>query len=516
MVEKSYNRNYLSIYFWKILRIISGILSMSIVIPLLSSSVQIYGIYALCISITAFLQYSDFGFLSAGQKYASEYFALGDRENEIKMLSFVHFIMLVFIIGCSLVIQYFAFNPKVIIPDLEAGVKNVASGLLTILAVTSPFIVLQRYAQSIFTIRIEDHKFQKIDLAGNVLKVLGIYFFYSNKTVDIVNYFVFIQIINLLTVVVSFLYVKFLYNYDFSLVFKSFKFDREVYRKTKNLAVSSIISTVSWIVFFQIDSLIISKFFGIRAVATYAIPYVLLTFINNLYNTIYYPFLFRFNQFTISANNERLYAFLNKIFEITLPLFIFPISILLLLLNPLITSWVGPEYINSVLIGQILLTSLFWLFFTMPFSYLLLSREKIRVLNINSFLLPCIFILFIFFFKGQISILSLAVGKSFALFFSSVYLYQNCETGGFKFTKFVGQRALSIISSLTVMLISYSILKHFVTALPPKSLVSMVKVIGVGLILGGLSFSVYIFMNKRLYNIILDLYKSLFSKHSIT
>ena len=149
---------------------------MTIIIPLISEDKNIYGIYALCISIVSFLQYTDLGFLSAGQKYASEYFALNDMKNEIKMLSFVHFIMFVFLIFCSSLILILSYSPKYIIPDLNQNTKIIASQLFFILALSSPLIILQRYAQSIFTIRIQDDIYQQIELGINLLKISYVFF----------------------------------------------------------------------------------------------------------------------------------------------------------------------------------------------------------------------------------------------------------------------------------------------------------------------------------------------------
>ena len=69
---------------------------MFIVIPYLTSEPEIYGIYTVCISVSIFLAYADLGFLSAGQKYAAEYFAKGKRQEEIKVIGFTTFILLVF------------------------------------------------------------------------------------------------------------------------------------------------------------------------------------------------------------------------------------------------------------------------------------------------------------------------------------------------------------------------------------------------------------------------------------
>lgn len=78
------------------------------------------------------------------------------------MLSFVHFIMFVFLIICICIILFFSWQPNIIIPDLDISSTTVASSLFFILGVTSSFILLQRYAQSVFTIRIQDDIYQKI------------------------------------------------------------------------------------------------------------------------------------------------------------------------------------------------------------------------------------------------------------------------------------------------------------------------------------------------------------------
>jgi O-antigen/teichoic acid export membrane protein len=471
---------------------------MTIVIPLISGNTNIYGIYVLCISITSFLQYTDLGFLSAGQKYASEYFALDDLKNEIKMLSFVHFIMLVFLILCIIAILFFSYYPYFIIPDLNENASSVASSLFFILAVTSPFILLQRYAQSVFTIRIQDDIYQQIDLGVNVIKIGCVWLFYKDNTVDIVNYFILIQALNVLTVLISFGIIKRLYHYDFKLVFRSFRFERAIYDKTKKLAVSTMISTLSWIVFFQIDSFIISKQFGISSVAIYAIPYFLLTFISNLYNTIYYPFLFRFNHFVVSKNDERLYEFLSKIFEFSFPIFILPITVLILLMKPLVIGWVGLGYNDSILLGQVLIGSLFFVFITMPYSYLLLSLEKTKILNINSLILPLVFIVLLFLLKNDYSLLAVGIAKTAAFMVSAFYLYLSYKVKGFNFFSFIFNRIVCIGVSLTILFVSYYLLAPYLDDIKPKNPLSMVKTISIGVLIFSLSMSAYLMVNKDL------------------
>ena len=497
-MEKSYNSSYLKIYFWKTIRLITGILSMTIVIPFISGNTSIYGIYALCISITSFLQYTDLGFLSAGQKYASEFFVLGDLKNEIKMLSFVHFIMLIFLILCIIPIFIFSYYPHFIISDLNENTRVAASNLFLILALTSPLLLLQRYAQSVFTIRIQDHIYQQIELAINVLKIGCIWFFYRENTIDIVNYFLLIQALNLVTVFISFGIIKSLYHYDLILVFRCFRFERAIYDRTKKLAFSTMISAFSWIVFFQIDSFIISKYFGIISVAIYAIPYFLLTFISNLYNTIYYPFLFRFNHFVVTESHNRMSVFLSKIFEFSFPIFILPVTVLILLMKPLIIGWVGFGYDDSILVGQVLIGSLFFLFINMPYNYLLLSLEKTRILNFNSFILPFVFIVLLLLLKEKFSLLAVAIAKTVAFMISAIYIYISYKLKEFNIIDFIFDRIFCISMSLIVLFVGYYLSAPYLDDIKPKNILSLVKTFSIGVVIFSLAMSTYLILNKEL------------------
>jgi O-antigen/teichoic acid export membrane protein len=470
---------------------------MTIVIPLISFNTEIYGIYVLCISITSFLQYTDLGFLSAGQKYASEYFALNDIKNEIKMLGFVHFIMLIFLIICTCVILFFSWQPNIIIPKLDSNSRELASNLFFILGLSSPIILLQRYAQSVFTIRIRDDVYQKIDLIANVLKIGCVYFFQEDNSIDILSYFIFIQALNFLTVLVSLGFIKYKYKYQLKLIVQSFKFDTTMFDKTKVLAFSTIISTVSWIIFFQFDTFIISKLFGISSVAIYAIPFLLLTFINNLYNTIYYPFLFRFNYFIVSKNYDKLNEFITKIFDLTFPIFIIPITVLILLMKPLIISWVGAGYNDSVLIGQILIISMFFIFINMPYTYLMISLEKTRILNINSLILPFVFLTLTLLLKNTSSLLAVAIAKTSAFFLSSIFLYFSFKITNFRFFYFIYKRILSIIFSLITLILIYYLFYPYLK-IESNSTTSIAKTIIFGFILASISFIVYLSFSKDL------------------
>ena len=82
-------KQFLKIYLWQVLSLITGFATMFVVTPFLALKQNYFGIYSFVISLNLFLSYADFGFLNAGVKFASEAFAKGDRKEETEILAFV-------------------------------------------------------------------------------------------------------------------------------------------------------------------------------------------------------------------------------------------------------------------------------------------------------------------------------------------------------------------------------------------------------------------------------------------
>src|SRR6476620_4428093 len=181
ILQKSYTKNYFRIYTAQLFAVIFNVLSLVIVIPFLSDNSRIYGIYSLCISFTIFLSYADLGFLNAGYKYASEYYAKNDKQKEIEVTGFVSFILAVFILIFAVILILFAFHPDWLIKNIsDEQDKNVAKNLLLILALFSPNMILQRMLQIIYGVRVHEYILQTILIIINILKIAAVYFFITN------------------------------------------------------------------------------------------------------------------------------------------------------------------------------------------------------------------------------------------------------------------------------------------------------------------------------------------------
>ena len=429
-MKKSYTTTYLKIYFWQIISIFLGLASMFIVIPFLSENKTIYGIYSIVISLNIFYSYANVGFLNAGQKYAAEYFAKGDLENEIRTISFASFIYLLFISILSLIILVFSINPQYLITEINDENFIIARKLLGILALSSPLVVLQRTIQVIFAVRVKDYIYQQFSIFGSLVKILSVFYFFGSGDGNIVMYFLFIQIINLVVVLISILYMHFKIKFSMYLFIKNFKFSIIPYNHIKKLALTSFILTLSWIAYYESDLIVIGKLFGAEKVAVYSIALSLLAIFRTFFGTLYTPFTARFNHFKGNNDLEGLKGFFLHVVKITLPIVVIPILVVSILSKSFILSWVGPQYFASIEVVSILILCNILAFISYPAGILLNTLERIRVLFISALLIPIVYwigISLTFDHWGLMSfaifkIISFVIGASFYFFYSLKFL----------------------------------------------------------------------------------------------
>mgnify|MGYP001236003235 CR=1 FL=1 len=410
-MQKSYTSNYLKIYLWQGISIIMNLLSMFIVIPRLAGNPTIYGIYVVCISANIFLTYADIGFASAGYKYASESFAQKNLGEEIRIVAFVGFVLLLFVMLFALGISTIALSPNLLIKNIRSATDiTIASRLLFILAFFSPVIIFQRVLEIIYGIRMEQFVLQRIMIGASILKILSVFYFFQNVHYEIVGYFLFCQTVNAAALLSCAIIAKVRYQYNYLIFFKAFKFSKLMFNKTKALAFGSLFLTVTWIAYYELDSFAIAKLLGPEHVAIYAVGFTILTYLRTFYGVLFSPFFARFNHFVGFNDIEGLKRLYLRINFLTLPLVVFPIISLFMLMEPFVNSWVGSYYKKSVPIAQLLIFCFIYGFITYPASFLLIAQERMKILYITSASLPIIY------WTGIILTISFMGLTSFALF----------------------------------------------------------------------------------------------------
>jgi O-antigen/teichoic acid export membrane protein len=420
-MENSLIRNFINIYIWKIISLLSGFLSLLFVIPSISNNSNLFGIYSFCISLTLYLSYADIGFLGAGQKFAAEEYAKNNIKTEIEIFGFTTFILLIMIFPFSIFMIFLTFNPGVILSNLSLNDFSIVRKLFIIIALLSPIqIILQRLSQSILSIRIKDFITLKIDIFFNVIKIFSTFYFFSNKKYDLVGYFLFINLATILSACIGVYLIKKYENYNFKYLIKNIKYSKYYYNKILKLALSSLLSSLAWLFYYEIDSLIIGKYFGVRQVAIYAIGFSIMNLIRNLSNILFSPFGQRLNHLIGSNLISEVKSLTSNLINYTFPLFLCATTILILSIKYLIISWVGVDYIESIKITELLIFATAFGFIIQPVNFYFNSTENVKYLNTLSLLLPVTFILTFLFLHSFLLLKSVAIAKIVTFFICTI------------------------------------------------------------------------------------------------
>ena len=324
MVE-SYTKKYVNIYFFQGLSIILGFVSIFIVLPYISSNKDLYGVYAICSSLTIYFSYADLGFGAAGQKFAVESYVRNDRDEEMQIVGFTTFVFLVFMSFISLLILLLSAQPDLLLKGIEANNVEVARWLLIILALSSPVFAMNRALTVIYSIRLEDYKFQQIQIVCNIIKILSVFYFFTNGRYMLVPYYFFFNVMGFVSTIWALIYVKRKYDYNIFQLVKNIKFNHTVFFKIKGLAFAGLISMICWILYYELDQIAISLLFGVKAVATYAIAFSILTYFRTYFGVIFAPLTARFNYFIGDGNKQGLDEHLRRVCCFFFPFVVMPI-----------------------------------------------------------------------------------------------------------------------------------------------------------------------------------------------
>lgn len=412
-----------SIYIWKFLSLLFNLSSIFIVVPFLSNNKELYGLYLLCTSMILFLTYSDLGFIGAGQKFAAEEYVKNNISKEAEIIGFTSFILFCASILFSLFMFFLSFYPHIFIKNLNNTNSLIASKLYLILGVFTPInILLQRIISNILVIRLKDYISYRIEIFFNSIKILSVFYFFQHKYL-LIEYFIFIQLISLISSLFSIFFIRKTENYNFIYLFKNIRFNYFYYNVIKGLAVSTMLTTVGWIIYFELDLVYISKFFGPKQVAIYGVAFTILNFLRTLWNNIFSPLSVPFNHLVANEKYEELKKLINNLVFYTFPISVIVTLSLLLISNKFVIFWVGNDYNDSVIILQILISTSGLGFIIQPASFYFISTLKYKILNLLSILLPIIFLLTALISVPIFGIVGFAISKSFALFFTFFISY---------------------------------------------------------------------------------------------
>ncbi len=417
----SYSKNYLKIYFWRFLSIITNFLSLMIVLPLISDNQELYGIYAFCISFSAYLSYADIGFLNAGQKFSAEEYSKGNRDEEMKILGFTAFVLLIMMIPFSIMMIVLSNNPEIIIKDLSSKGQEIAGYIFFIIGIFTPInMIIERLVQSILIIRIKDYISYRFNIISNIIKILSVFIFFNRDNYLLAEYFLFISLINIISSIVIMVIIKINENYDFIALIKSLRLTKRYYHLTKALAFSSLFSTLGYLIYYELDLIIIGQLYGPEEVAVYAIGFTFLNFFRTMWSSVFSPYAQRFNHFANEDSNHNIKKLLSNNIIYGMPLSFITITTLFLLADNIVILWVGEKYFESIIILRILMISTLFSFLTIPASHYFTAKLMHKYIYVLGALVPATFILSIFLLSPIMGINGIAVAKTIAVFISFI------------------------------------------------------------------------------------------------
>ncbi|WP_157868215.1 MATE family efflux transporter [Halobacteriovorax marinus] len=429
---------------------------MFIVLPYLSSNKVIFGIYSLCLSFNIFLSYADLGFIGAGFKYASEAFARKDKEGELEVIGFTTFILLIAVCIFSAVMLMGAFDPSLLISDIGNGSEiDIAKSMFFILSLFSITTVLQRVLQFIYGVRVEDFIVRKINILGHIAKISSVFYFFREGSYNIIGYYLFFQVVNLLCALIGLVVARRIYSLDLKKLVKNIRFSWPVFYKVKSLALTSFIMSALWIAYYEIDSPVIAKFYGANKLAYYAIGLSLLSFLRSIFGILYSPFSARFNHFLGLRDEEGLKRFYYNTIVYLLPMSVFSVLTITILMENIVFTWVGQQYSESIVTAQLLILTFLFAFNNYPAGILLMGKEKNNELRIVNLFIAVAFWLIILLLNNQYDYQSFAISKLIVFSVSTVfyvYFTRDYIFGANKYIKeiivpmFVGAITTSVVA----------------------------------------------------------------------
>lgn len=422
-MSSSYSKKYLLTYSVQMISILLGIVSLFVIVPYISDNKEIYGVYSLCLSTMVFLSYADLGFIEATMKYAAEYYQQNDRKREIEVLAFGGFVLFGIATVISLGYLVLSFHPEFVIKGIESSNQlGTARQLFLLMALFSPFIGLQRLAQCIFSIRIENYIFQFISILGSVSKILSVFVFFTFGRYEIVYYFAFIQIVPIICAIVSLFIAKHKYQYVLRYLFKSFRWNRKCFDATKDLAFSGFMMAISWILYYEIDQIAIAKLFGPEQVAIYAIGFALLNYIRMFLSGLFSPFTPRFAHFRASNDITGLSSFFEFVVSITTPIVLCPLVALCILVPQFITAWSGPSYVAAVPLATIFVILNIFASLNYTCGSIVAVFERTYTMKALALILPIIYWGGVFLLADSYAILSFGIMKV-SVFWLTIIVY---------------------------------------------------------------------------------------------
>ena len=425
MKLKSYNKEILKNYLFSFSNLFLRLSLNLIAIPILSNSPGVLAIYSICISLGIFFRYSDFGFIAAGKKYASEHVVSKNFNSQLSLLGNSFSISFVISLILSISLFVISFMPEIIISDLynNKQYSSIASILLKTLSISSLFQIFSNYIISFFDINLKKYYCDTVSIITCLVSFLVFAFIDKTNHDWILIYYISLKGLDFIALIVLIILINKSFKIRLNELFLNFRINKKLFSKSLKLSFTSIILSICGFIYYELDNLFLAKHIDLVSISFYSIAALGPFFFRTVFSLLYSPFNAVFNYIKNEKNEYKDYF--NKII-----IFFFPITFLgtvtvTLFSEELIYSYVGPNYFNSILPFIYLCLAWSFSFLTYPSGTYLFSMEYNKRLVIIALIPTIVFWTLNFHeltFQGKISIEIFCLNKMLSSF-STLPLY---------------------------------------------------------------------------------------------
>lgn len=417
-------KSILKIYVFRLLSMTVGFASMIVVVPYLASDPEQYAIFAVISSLCLFLSYGDLGFLSASQKFCTEAVAKGSVSDESSYIGFTIKLLFSVFTVFAVAMLFFAANPEMLIKDMSDKNIDFASNMLTVAAFLVPIqIILQRFVYLVLSSRLKDYLFTRVDTVFGVVKISLVPLFVIEDGFLLFEYFTAITLISCFSGVIGLIIVDKHVDFSFKQIGLNLRLNRDVFHKMKFLAGSTMVSSVGFILYYEIDLIIAAQYFSVEEIAYLALAITFMNFIRALWVLAFAPFLVLMNTKYGLGDLNGVIKLASKICIFTMPIFILGPLILSKHIDQVVLYWVGNDYQLSAEIINIFLGGSIMVGFLNVLSHYLTTLKRYQLIVIFG-VSPIVIYIALFlglvnFFPSN-NVMNLAYAKSASLLILSM------------------------------------------------------------------------------------------------
>lgn len=351
-----------------ILPLIAALATIPIMVKYLG--IDLYGLYAICISIVGFMTLVDLGVGQTIVKYVAEY-EVTEKRHEIKPLLDIAFLIYV---GIGLVTAGLLYVFSAELGQLFYNVPERQALAQSVLHMTAIALFFSYINQFFINICKAYHRFDIPAIIQNVGNLGGIVL---STTLLIMGY----SIVEIMIGYIVIYAAGFVFGYFSCLkilppeVKLGFSFDKAVFEKIISFSFYTFISNFTASLTTRADKLVIGSVIGTEAVTFYQIPYTIAQMANGIIHTLVQIVFPRFSELVGLNDHDRLLSLYKKV---TLAMLFISMLIGVALISAggeFLKVWISPEFAEKATITLQIMAVYFFLNSNIVTSYWLIQSK---------------------------------------------------------------------------------------------------------------------------------------------